>query len=219
MNFTVKKSNRKTISLIVRDGAVLVRAPHHVNQDTIEQFVKSKQDWIQKKLLEYRPMGFDLNRDAVIRIFGNSKSLTVIQSSTFKIEESDKTITIYKPNSMSDKKVEDYFDLHFRHKLEAFIQPRLDYYCKALNIKKPPFMIRRYQRLYGRCSSKGDLAFNLYMYHDTFDFINYVILHECAHLIEFNHSKRFYAVIESIMPNYKDIIALNKYSSNLHPDQ
>lgn len=219
MNFTVKKSNRKTMSLIVRDGAVLVRAPHHVSQDTIEQFVISKQNWIQKKLQEYKPMGFDLNRDTIIRIFGDIKKVVIIESETFKIEETDTQIIINKPKSMSDKKTEDYFDLHFRHKLEEFIEPRLEYYCKALSIKKPPFLIRRYQRLYGRCSSKGDLAFNLYMYHDTYEFINYVILHECAHLIEFNHSKRFYSVIESIMPNYKEIIALNKYSNSLHPGQ
>lgn len=219
MNFTVKKSNRKTMSLIVRDGTVLVRAPHQVSLATIEQFVKSKHDWIQKKLNEYRPMGFDIKRERQLRIFGESKNIKIQDSPTFKIEETQKDFIIHKPVSMESEKVENFFDLYFKNKLESYIEIRLEYYCKALKIKKPPFIIRRYQRLYGRCSSKGELGFNLYLYHDTFDFIDYVILHECAHLLEFNHSKRFYAIVESIMPNYKDIIALNKYLSTLHPDQ
>ena len=49
--------------------------------------------------------------------------------------------------------------------------------------------------------------------------IDYVIIHELSHLIEFNHSKNFYAIIEQHMPDYKAIIASSKLKDNLHPDQ
>ena len=41
-------------------------------------------------------------------------------------------------------------------------------------------------------------------------FIEYVVLHECAHILEFNHSRKFYDLIKQFMPDYKDVMKLAK---------
>ena len=85
-----------------------------------------------------------------------------------------------------------------------------------MRIKIPAFKIRKYKRLYGRCSRSGELAFNTYLYHESLEFIEYVVVHELAHLFEFNHSSRFYDVVASMMPHYKEVLKRKKLEKT-HP--
>ena len=72
---------------------------------------------------------------------------------------------------------------------------------------------RKMRRRWGSCSSKKVLTFNSYLIKASHEQIDYVIIHELAHLKEMNHSKHFYALIEKIMPNYKEVQrAMNKIS-------
>ncbi len=218
MNFKVERSGRKTISIIIRDGAVLVRAPHHVTLSTIQTFVDSKRSWITRKLSQYQKLGPDFNEVMSLRVFGTVMAVTIVEGLKFSVSESDECLSIIKPQSMGMDRVHELVDLYYKEKLTVILHDAVDYYAKALKIKTPPFIVRRYKRLYGRCSSRGDLGFNVYLYHDSVEFIRYVVLHECAHILEFNHSPRFYKIIENHMPDYKKIIASNKSLSNLHLD-
>lgn len=208
MKIDVKRSNRKTMSLIIRDGAILVRAPHFVTDLQIEKFVASKESWIQKKLHEYKPMGVNFD-ETELRIFGKVKRMEILASDKFYVIEDEDSIEIGQSPTISEKRLIELVELYYKDKLEVYIKERLPYYAKLLNIKTPDYTIRRYKRLYGRCSKDHHLGFNLYLFHDSYDFIDYVILHECAHILEFNHSKNFYAIIERHMPNYKDVIKAN----------
>ena len=56
--YKIRRSRRRTMSLnIERDGSVLVRAPLGTQDRTVEEFVSRHRDWLQKKLLEFRPAG------------------------------------------------------------------------------------------------------------------------------------------------------------------
>lgn len=220
MNYQLTRSNRKTLSIIIRDGKVLVKAPYFVSDQSIEKFVLSKHDWIESKLSEYEAVGIDIETQDYVRLWGHLYRVELSVGKRFSVHEDTvaRVLYIVAPTSHS-------FDL-INRKIEAIMKDRLTNildksvvdYAGLLKLKTPPFKVRRYKRLHGRCSSNGELAFNTYLYHESLDFINYVVLHECAHLIEFNHSAAFYKIIEAHMPNYKAIIASSKSKDNLHQD-
>lgn len=210
MNYKVVRTKRKTLAISIVDGKVIVRAPLFLRDDIIHDFVSSKKDWIQKKQAAYRPVGIDLNKD-VIRLFGCDASLLMIEDTEFKVTLDGNLVVHYPPTMTEDqciKRIEGYL----KEQLHGIIFDYVKTYGKLLNIKTPPFKIRRYKRIHGRCNSKGELAFNLYLFHESLDFIRYVVLHECAHILEFNHSRKFYQIIEKYMPDYKQIIAEQKHS-------
>lgn len=210
MNYKVVRTKRKTLAISIVDGKVIVRAPLFLRDDIIHDFVSSKKDWIEKKLAAYRPVGIDLNKD-VIRLFGCDVSLLMIEDTEFKVTLDENLVVHYLPTMTEDqciKRIEGYL----KEQLHGIIFDCVKTYGKLLNIKTPPFKIRRYKRIHGRCNSKGELAFNLYLFHESLDFIRYVVLHECAHILEFNHSRKFYQIIEKYMPDYKQIIAEQKHS-------
>lgn len=217
MNYTLKRTKRKTLALQVLDGELIVRAPLNMSQSTIDDFIKKKDTWIRKRLNNYIPVGVDLSKSEVY-IFGELIEIKLYTSNVFKVEFED-TLDIYlKEDSDLSKielKVEDYLKLWLINKLETMINE----VSILLQIKTPSFKVRRYKRIYGRCSSKGELAFNTYLFHERPEFIYAVVVHECAHLLEFNHSKNFYNIVEAIMPNYRSIIRLNTCGYNLRLDQ
>ena len=217
MNYTLKRSHRKTIALHVRDGELLVRAPYHVSDQVVNRFVLEKDAWIQEKLQAYRKPGIDFTNQSVF-YFGQKQSFKLKQGPQWSMNFHTSMEIIARSN-MTQAGIEKRMEEEFKVNLDKVIQESLVKYSKALKIKTPSYVIRKYKRIHGRCLSTGQLAFNTLLYEHSVDFIDYVVLHECAHLIEFNHSKRFYQIIEKHLPNYKAIIQQDKTLLSLHQDQ
>ncbi|MBK2404469.1 DUF45 domain-containing protein [Erysipelothrix rhusiopathiae] len=219
MNIEISRSKRKTMSILVRDGRVIVKAPYGTSDTVIESFVAQKTSWIEKHLQAYEPLGYHHKSMDRLRVFGVYKHIISLEGSPFKIVESADSIEITIPPSMSESRINQRVDDYFKEQLELRLDALVCLYAWRLKLKTPPYKVRRYKRLYGRCNQNHELAFNTYLYHESLPFIHYVVLHECAHIIEFNHSDRFYNVISSIMPTYKAVIRSNKIRPTSHLDQ
>ena len=87
---------------------------------------------------------------------------------------------------------------------------KVAYYAEIMGLKYGRITITSAKHRFGSCSSKGNLSFSyrLMMYPEAA--IDYVVVHELAHIVEMNHSKAFYAVIEKVLPDYKERIKLLK---------
>lgn len=81
--------------------------------------------------------------------------------------------------------------------------PRIAGYAQALGLKAPTVKVRAQESRWGSCSSDGVIRMNVRLIAFPADEIDYVCAHEACHLIEMNHSPRFYALLEQIMPDHK----------------
>ena len=66
-----------------------------------------------------------------------------------------------------------------------------------------PLQLRRMKRTWGNCSAKGVIKLNTHLVKAPVVIIDSVIAHELCHLEEMNHGKRFYALLESLNPNWQ----------------
>lgn len=82
--------------------------------------------------------------------------------------------------------------------------PRIREYASILGVTYGRVTIRNQQTRWGSCSSKGNLNFNCLLMLAPVWVQDYVIVHELCHRIEMNHSKRFWNLVESVMPDYKE---------------
>lgn len=87
---------------------------------------------------------------------------------------------------------------------------KVAYYAKIMGLKYGRISITGAKTRFGSCSSKGNIAFSyrLMLYPD--EAIDYVVVHELAHLKEMNHSPAFYKIIAKVLPDYKERIKLLK---------
>lgn len=104
-------------------------------------------------------------------------------------------------NALTDDEI-----LKLKREARRYIIPRVEYYSNLLNIKYGRITITSAKTRFGSCSSRGNLSFSYRIMLYDKDLVDYVIVHEVAHLLELNHSERFYKIVESVLPDYRERI-------------
>lgn len=84
-----------------------------------------------------------------------------------------------------------------------YIPKRVEYYSAIMGVKPSAVKITKAKKRFGSCSSKNSICFSCYLMLYPQQAIDYVIVHEIAHIKHHNHSKSFYSFIEQYMPDYK----------------
>ena len=102
-------------------------------------------------------------------------------------------------NQLSDTDIE-----QLKRKAWEYIPSRVEYFANIMGVTPSNVSINRAKTRFGSCNSKKRLNFSCNVMRYPIEAIDYVIVHELAHIKELNHSKRFWAIVESILPDYKE---------------
>ena len=97
------------------------------------------------------------------------------------------------------------FTKNNRETARIFVENRISYFNKFYNFEISRIAIKNQRRRWGSCSSKANLNFNYKIIFLEPQFSDYLIVHELCHLKEFNHSQKFWTLVEKTIPNYKPI--------------
>ncbi|GIW69904.1 MAG: hypothetical protein KatS3mg101_0651 [Patescibacteria group bacterium] len=90
------------------------------------------------------------------------------------------------------------------------------HFAALYNVKINRISIRNQKTRWGSCSKSGNLNFNYKLIFLPQELRNYVIIHEICHLLEFNHSKKFWAQVEILVPNYKEVRKVLRFTHTPH---
>ncbi len=111
--------------------------------------------------------------------------------------------------SFSDKEI-----LDMKAGTRKVIPLLVDKYADILGVSYEKISIRCQKTLWGSCTSKGNLSFNCLLIMCPIPVMEYVVVHELAHRKEMNHSKQFWEIVESVIPDYKERRAWLKNNGN-----
>lgn len=87
---------------------------------------------------------------------------------------------------------------------KKYLPKRVKYYSVLMNVKPTGIKITSARKRFGSCSGKNSICFSLYLMTYPKEAVDYVVVHELAHIKYHNHSKEFYKFIERFMPDYKE---------------
>ncbi len=99
---------------------------------------------------------------------------------------------------ISDEEIE-----HLANRMFVEFPPRVKEFASRLGVRVGRITIRTQRTRWGSCSSKGNLNFNCLVMLAPKEVQDYIIVHELCHRLEMNHSKRFWELVGSILPDYK----------------
>lgn len=89
-----------------------------------------------------------------------------------------------------------------KREAKKILPEKCDYYAKILGVSYNRITIRHQRTVWGSCSGKGNLNFNVLLMAMPDDVQNYVVIHELCHLKEMNHSPKFWELVSTVMPDY-----------------
>jgi len=203
--YTLIRSKRKTISISIRDGLITVRAPLFCAQSEIERFVLLKREWIEQKLSISRQQmaekqAFALNYGDMILFRGN---LCPIDSKEGVRAGFDGECFFLPPNLCAKQIKSSCIKVY--HKLaKAHLSERVSVFGEQMNIFPASVKVNSAKARWGSCSSRGNINFSWRLIMASDDVIDYVVVHELAHLRHMNHSSEFWAIVERFLPDYRE---------------
>ncbi len=109
-------------------------------------------------------------------------------------------VPVQREKTPSEKRLEAIY----RKAAREYFPKRVSHYARMLGVTYGKISIRDQKTRWGSCSSEGNLSFNWRLILAPPDVLDYVVIHELCHRKEMNHSKEFWALVESHMPEYKE---------------
>ena len=200
----IERSRRKTISLIVNENAeLIIRAPLKVSIDYINKVVELKKKWILKKKEEQKERYVEpktYQEGAKMLYLGNEIDLVVIPNAIFAVKYEDNVMKI---SSDCINHAKEYLELWYKKQAKSYLVKRLHSLAIQHNFVVNNVRISTADKRWGSCSGKSNINLSYKLIMAPPSVIDYVIIHELAHTREMNHSANFWAIVESIMPSYK----------------
>ena len=196
------------------EGTLIIKSPK-VSQKYIEKLLLKKSSWInssKEKILQKKGRSVDFSKESELYFYGKSYPL-VLQIWTKKrskliFEGTQFTLCYSNYDEVAFQKHIDHF---YKEKAKEFIPTMLNTYSSAMNLKYNKVSFRKTKRQWGSCSGKNDLSFNSMMAKLPQNVIEYIIVHELAHIRHKHHQKSFWSLVERHLPDYKERIILLKH--------
>jgi len=203
MNYKTRthpRAKRLTLRLD-KAGQPVVTVPRFTPKLFVDAFVRQQRDWIATQQHHLHERQAEFVSDQFITVFGKQyQRKTDKTESASRVAIRGKTLTIYLHQPAKANQVLEKF---LKNTATRYIIPRVHQLAKQMKVKFNKVSLRSQSTRWGSCSNAGNLSFNWKMVHFTPEIIDYVIIHELAHLKHLDHSKKFWQFVEQFDPEFK----------------
>jgi len=186
--------NRNTYITITHNGEVCVRTPIK-DEKRIRMILRERESWIRSKLIAiasstmtYHTLGES------IRFRGECLSITQFTNLSGMVKKAKNSIDIEK-----------YYSNFYKNEAILTLPSRVSHYARKMNLDPKEIRFKKMRRRWGSCNSEGVVTLNTMMMQLSYTHIDYIIVHELAHLRHMNHSREFHAVVRSVLENEREL--------------
>lgn len=182
---TVKLETRKNIKhcymRVLKEDLIQIRANRYFTLYDARNLVEKKLDWLEA---------------SIKKISKNSLS-------------EGEFLLLGEIKKMEDFKIKN-LDLFYKKEIQKILPIRVEEFSKKMQLFPTSISFRKNKRTWGSCNFKNGLNFNILLMKFPIEVMDYVIVHELAHIKHKNHSKNFWDLVAVYCPNYKEIEKLFK---------
>lgn len=207
-----RTGRKKTISIGVQDGEVVVLAPRHVPNSEIRDLIDRKSDWIRKTLEIHSNRARSGARrfvdGEVFPYLGREYPLRVLRGLEPNARLRGGAIEVHVPPGLTpgrmSRSVRAAFLRWYRVRAEAIITERTAYFAEAMKVRPQRITLKDYKSMWGKCTAAGAITYNWKLVMAPRPIVDYIVVHELAHLRHLNHSPRFWALVEATLPDHRE---------------
>ena len=204
----IRKPRRRRLSITISAHKdVQVLAPKAVSESEIHSFVEANSAWIDRTLkrVEKRYVPPKTFKEGELFMFlGENYPLTVQQGPKNHVEFNGQSLSVsYKKTAHVRDQVQSLLLKWYKERAKDIIPDRVVIHAEEMDLDYNDIRIKTLKTRWGSCSSLRNLNFNWVLMMAPIQVLDYVVIHELAHLVHMNHSKAFWAVVETYCPDYK----------------
>ncbi|WP_018923564.1 M48 family metallopeptidase [Salsuginibacillus kocurii] len=207
--------NRKDIKIAVDlVNGVVVYTPSDVDKNKLDEILQQKASWITQKLDELNEVKTNIEPKEFVSgeklpYLGRNYRLKVfkepVQYASIQLKQGRFIAVV--PHGWSQDQIQQELEKHLiewyrQYGLKKVLE-RTDYYQALLGVKPHSLQLRTQHKRWGTCTPKGDIYINWRIVMAPIHVIDYVIVHELAHLIVPEHNERFWQLVKSTLPDYE----------------
>jgi predicted metal-dependent hydrolase len=204
VSYTIKRSaRRRAISLLVDEEGLRVGAPWDATQSAIERLLRKHADWVVRKLEEWQvrraPPRYWIDGEPLM-LLGQPFTLKIAhEAGSVRLQGSQLIVGTTDADASVSRRVHEW--LHAQ--ALACFEERVEHYRLLLQVARPPHVLLSSARTrWGSCHSSGRIHLNWRLIQMPAHLLDYVVAHEVAHLLEMNHSARFWRTVGRMVPDY-----------------
>lgn len=212
LSIQVSRKNIKHVHLSVHppDGRVTLAAPTATRLDVARAYAVSKLGWIREQQRQLRNQARETPRQFVTReshhLWGRRYLLTVAHADDkphVRLDHRRITLTV-RPGSSAKKRAEVMHEWH-KTLLHAVVPALIKKWEERLGVQVKRYFLQRMKTRWGGCNHlAGHIRLNTELVKKPKDLLEYIIVHEMAHLLEPTHSERFTALLDRHYPTWRE---------------
>ncbi len=197
------------LSVLPPDGAVRISAPARMGLDTLRVFAVSRLDWIKRQRKKFLEQERETRREHLDReshfLWGKRYLLQVVElDAAAKIERRPRTILLRIRPGTSEEKKQELLEEWYREQVRAAAQPLIAAWAPRLGVTVSRLYVQHMKTKWGSCNPRlQSIRINTELAKKPPECLEYLVVHEMAHLLEPTHNKRFVALMDRFMPKWK----------------
>ena len=199
------------------EGNLVIKSPK-VSQHYIEQLLLKKSAWInnsREKLLQKKGKLVNFSQQTELYYQGHAYPLRLIEHSKKRTNLifNQEAFSLYY-HQYDEILFQKHIDHFYKEKAKQFVPLLVEKWSEQMDLSPTSIRFRKTKRQWGSCSGKNVLSFNTMLMKLPQDVIQYIIVHELAHIKHKHHQKSFWNLVEQYLPDYKQRIAeLHTYTT------
>jgi len=170
-----------------------------VSQAFVEELLLEKEPWLRKQYIKISSnQAQKINLEDEVLLFGeivsiDSKDALFLQKKLLRLK------------ILEHSNVLKAYDAFYKYKSQEYLSQRVGYFSSLMQLSFKDIKYRKMKSRWGSCSSLQIITFNTQLMKVKKELIDYVIVHELAHLKYMNHSKNFHSLVERYLPDSKQL--------------
>jgi predicted metal-dependent hydrolase len=207
IDYRLVRARRRSIGMEVHLDGLTVRAPRWVALRDIEGALRERAPWIVRSLAEWRSrrrdaMPREWKSGARIVFRGVELALDLHPSPRPSIAADLFHLTVRHPHAHDERQVAASVGDWLREQAWTLVAARVADHVRKVTAHPPTVRLSNGRSEWGSCNAKGVIRLNWRLVQLPPKLADYVVAHEVAHMVELNHSARFWAVVEALLPGH-----------------
>jgi predicted metal-dependent hydrolase len=226
VDYALRRSSRRSIGFMIDDDGLRVTAPKRVTLADVDNAIRAKQRWIIAKLQERGERRAQRLQKPPLAWVDGAQLPYMGGDITLRLQNAARSHCLFDPLAgelsvgvvagLSEWQLKERVRLWFQDEARRVFAERLDHYAARLGVTYKAFALSSAGTRWGSCTVGGNIRLNWRLIHYSLPLIDYVVVHELAHLREMNHSPAFWAEVGSVYPDYDGArLALRKRSHEM----